>query len=589
MYKIFLVLGFVLFCSCGNGQSSKPSTLPRGGDTTPGFKLPEAYEGMPDDPVLQKSTNRIVNSNSTPKEKILQDKRFPTSRYLNLLPELDIEPAKMPHTSPRTRVITPNDFDSWEAAGVNDAGIDQLLMTPGDYTDWGPVIPKRSGSKSKSLIIRYYDPESNHPYSPEHPVRLKKLNKEVIVEGFKFDGISYWILHGLTFRGKMKIKRDLVGGISSSLFRSDNIVVDYCLFEDGLGRALRLYNASYNYIQNCVFRHTDSSFNGDGVAIGISATREKVSRSNKIINNEIINFSDGVGITRQYAKEGSGAEDQTGEGPGNVFENNDIYVTPEIYRYNESDTLACAENAFDFKTGTKSTLPEDRILIISNRLWGFRPADRSCGPSGSAGEAIIMQRMASNVLIKDNIIFDCNQGAFVKGTARKFPEEKVENIALVNNLFYKVGSYAKIGHHGTVFVLGRGIDAYYNTVIDATKLLWITGNRAENRFQCNTFIGMDSTTAYPTNRKSWSSMNAWYDYPDANQIYSHNGKENVFGKKASEAKLDDFVFYVKRWTGPERVLIPNAIPTTAKSGPKVGTEQGCSCGKGGEGNRWWNN
>jgi hypothetical protein len=64
------------------------------------------------------------------------------------------------------------------------------------------------------------------------------------------------------------------------------------------------------------------------------------------VNNEIINFNDGMGFPREGNPTGS-ESDLVGECLDNVFENNDIYITDLLYN---PDGTACAENSMDFKT-----------------------------------------------------------------------------------------------------------------------------------------------------------------------------------------------------------------------------------------------
>ena len=61
---------------------------------------------------------------------------------------------------------------------------------------------------------------------------------------------------------------------------------------------------------------------------------------------------------------------QTGACPATIFAYNNIYLTSDFYDKNDK---AYAENAIDLKNGTLSTLPEDKIKIYKNKIWGFRP------------------------------------------------------------------------------------------------------------------------------------------------------------------------------------------------------------------------
>lgn len=607
MHKFIFVFSLFFCFSCGSCKSNKPAavvqqpktstappSIPQGNTkrdpATPGFRLPDNFANQKDPAVLQRSTAKPAAS-TTPKEAAMADVRFPQSKYLHPLRELDINAAKPPHTSPKARILKPGAYASWEAAGINDPAIEQFLLTPGDYTGWGALRPTRSGKDKAPVILRYYDPGAAMPYHPEHPVKLKARGKEAIIEGIRFDNINYWTIHGISFRGKSADKRGVVGGAMNRLSEANYIVIDYCLIEDVSRGAIRMANTSYCHIQNNVFRQNNLDLNGDGGAVGITASRDREARNNRIVNNEIINFNDGVGLPREGARNRETKDpemDMVGDCPGTVFENNDIYITDALYVKNAEGVFSCAENAMDLKNGTKSLVPEDRVKIISNRMWGFRPSDPNCGPSGSAGPAITLHRNASNIIMRDNIIFDVPIVLTVVGHDRKFPDESMENIAFINNLCFDIKKTTPYPYGGSAFVLATGIDAYYNTIVNSRQAVYISNDKAINRFQCNTFVNIETAEAFPDQAKrSWSDLNAWYQAPEKNRLYSPNGQRITTGKTVKEADLDEFVFYIKRWTGPERRTVPNAIPSTTKKGPKVPVASDCHCAKGGEGGRWW--
>ncbi|MCB0640201.1 MAG: hypothetical protein KDC44_01115 [Phaeodactylibacter sp.] len=158
----------------------------------------------------------------------------------------------------------------------------------------------------------------------------------------------------------------------------------------------------------------------------------------------------------------------------------------------------------------------------------------------------------------------------------------------MNNLFYDMKDVIPGNFNsGLAFRISADVDVYYNTVVGARQLVFIQEKKARNRFQCNTFIDIEEAFPYEKNNQSWAGMNAWYNYPDKEKIYSHRAKNNTFGTTIDAAELDDFTFYVRRWTGPEKVVLKDAIPSVRKKGPKVSGEEGCHCATGGEGDRWW--
>jgi hypothetical protein len=97
-----------------------------------------------------------------------------------------------------------------------------------------------------------------------------------------------------------------------------------------LSQAIRMVNVTGCIIQNCVFQQFDRRLNGDGGAVAIQASRDRTSSENRFVNNEIINFNDGMGFPREGNPTGS-ESDLVGECLDNVFENNDIYITDLLY------------------------------------------------------------------------------------------------------------------------------------------------------------------------------------------------------------------------------------------------------------------
>lgn len=516
---------------------------------------------------------------------------FPQSQYEADLSEvLDFPDNKPPHKQPRTRIVEPGKFQSWQEVGLNDANFDVFLITPGDYTSLGRLDITLSGTASKRRVVRYYNPKAADPYNPPHPVRMAgKPDQEVVLEAIRLESASYWVFHGLTFRGKGVDKKGFVGGMITQIAHgADHNVINYCLFEKFLAiAAIRIYNASYNTIQNSVVRDKGGVVGVDMGGIGISATEGKESRGNRIVNNEIYNVTDAVGLIYNVARDGDEERSQTGSVPATILENNDFYITEDLYRQKGNEEWACAENAIDLKSGTKSTLPADRIRIVNNRMWGFRPTDQSCGGSGSPGTGIVFHRNASNILIQDNIFLNMAQGISVFGVNPKYPEEKVENVAIINNLFYDIKQTTEIDVTGDVFRFSTGVDAYYNTICRAPRLMFVKEKTTTNRFQCNTIIDVKEATPWKKNRQSYANLNAWYGYPDRDSIYSFQGRQNTFGASAAEAGLEDYSFYVRRWTGPERVTLKGVVPGKSGKRPQIKPEDGCHCGPGGEGGRWW--
>ncbi len=487
---------------------------------------------------------------------------FPRSVYASALPMLDFPEGKPPHEMSDVRIITPESASSWQEAGINDGRWTYFLITPGDYRDWGPLVLKRSGSARARRILRYYNPQSRSPYHPPHPVHLSKDNKkEVLLESFEMAGADYWVLHGLTFRGKASRKRGLQGGLTSKVKPgSDYNIIDYCLFEQFLGlAAIRILQGNHNLIQRCVFRDKVEGVGVDMGGIVISARAGEEARGNLIVENEFYNLSDAVGLLYNVPRQGNRASNaQTGSVPATVIENNDIYIQPRLYVQKSDGEWACAEDGLDIKVGTKSTKPEDRVRILNNRIWGFRPTDQSCGGSGSTGVGILLHRQASNILIKGNIIFNTAQGIVVFGDNPKKPGEKVENISIENNLLYDIRHSVQRAQIGLALKLIAPCKVEYNTVCKAEELLFVHRRQSLHEIRYNVFKDIRK----PVEELQAPSgliceANMWINTPE--EALLHRGQKADRLGSSGKFKWRDYTIYCRRWTGPEQVVFEDVL------------------------------
>ncbi len=488
---------------------------------------------------------------------------FPKSMYGDSMGVLDFPEGKPPHTLAEVRIINQKAFSSWEEAGINDERFRYFLIEPGDYRGWGPLVLKRSGALHAPRILRYYDPRVRDSYRPPHPVRLADGDgREVLLESFEFFGADYWVLHGLTFRGKASRKRGLQGGLTSKMKPgSDHNIIDYCLFERFLGiAALRILQSNDNLIQRCVFRNKTEGMGVDMGGIVISARAGGEARGNRIVDNEFYNLTDAVGLQYNVPRKGNRESNaQTGSVPATVIENNDIYLEPRLYREKEDGEWACAEDGLDIKVGSKSNKPEDRILVLGNRIWGFRPTDQSCGGSGSTGVGILLHRQASNILIKDNIIFNTAQGIVVFGENPKKPGEKVENITIENNLICDMRRAVDREQMGLAMRLVAPCTLRYNTVCKAEELFFFHVRQSEHVLRHNLFKDIKRASGFQMPSGLVAEANLWVNVPEKAIVHRGVCADRVLSQEEALA-WRDYGFFCRRWTGPQFVHLKAVLP-----------------------------
>lgn len=494
---------------------------------------------------------------SAPKVALKKANKFADSKYRRDMSMLDFSANQPPHKRKDVMVVTPDLGYDWRGLLYKNPDIRYFLITPGDYRKWGDLRPMYSGTAEQPYIFRYYNPKAAQPYNTAHPVKRKIQGKEAVLERFQFNGVSHWVMHGLTFRGQATEKDGKHGGMYSCFWGGSNHnIIDYCLVEQVVwGNAIRISDGSHNSVQRCVIRDKIEGFTGDNIGVTIDATVGKKARDNRVVDCEIYNVTDAVQLVYQV-KMGRNAP-ITGEVPGTIIDNNDMYITKKLYRYKDGQELACAENGIDIKVGTASLADKDKVRIINNRIWGYRTTDQTC--SGvSNGTAIGIHRNASNILVENNIIFDVPRGVGVAGKSTQFPGDNVSHITVRNNILYNINSTAD--NSGFAFVAYSDAQFTENTV-KKTKYYLLTPSDVLSVFNNNLVIDAEQKIPNDKRVKCSFEQNSWVKgktlLKEDNAL--QNNTKNRTSKITQQADLGDFIFYVKRWTKPERIIIPKVL------------------------------
>lgn len=496
---------------------------------------------------------------SAPKVALKKANKFADSKYLRDMSVLDFPTNQPPHKRKDVLVVTPDmAYDSWRGLLFKNKNIRYFLITPGDYRKWGDLRPQFSGTAKQPYIFRYYDPKAAQPYDTAHPAKRKIQGKEAVLERFQFNGVSHWVMRGLTFRGQATEKDGKYGGMYSCLLGGSNHnIIDYCLVEQVVwGNAIRINNGSHNSVQRCVIRDKIEGFTGDNVGVTIDATVGEKARDNRVVDCEIYNVTDAVQLVYQV-RMGRNAP-ITGEVPGTIIDNNDMYITKKLYTHKDGQELACAENGIDVKVGTASFVDKDKIRLINNRIWGYRTTDPTCSGS-SNGSAIEIHRNASNILVENNIIFDVPRGVGVAGKSTQFPEEDVSHITVRNNILYNINSTAD--NSGFAFVAYSDAQFIENTVKKAKYYLTVPYDVA-SVFNNNLVIDIEQKIPNDKRVKCSFEQNNWVKGKTLlkkDKALLQDNKKNRASKITQQADFEDFIFYVKRWTKPERITIPQVL------------------------------
>jgi hypothetical protein len=289
-------------------------------------------------------------------------------------------------------VLRPDDFTDWSNVFDEHPDVEDYLLEPGDYRSWGECAINRANPADHRRLIRFID-TAKRPWD--------RISSEAVTQGFQFaSGAAHWAVHGLTLRGH---------GLAMSIVRpgAEHITFDSLLIEDvDKVHTIRLAG-NHCTVQNSVIRRAWAPGHDTvGVTIAVDGVPNI---GNRILDNEIYDCSDGVGVTWDDSDSNHYLECRD-----LVVEGNDIYLTDVRHVHRPEPAFppnpgyprihATAENGIDIKTGPRTTTAP--LRFVRNRIWGFRTPQPGSAQE-SDGAAITIHKAAQRILFTDNVIFDC--------------------------------------------------------------------------------------------------------------------------------------------------------------------------------------
>ncbi len=438
-------------------------------------------------------------------------------------------PITLPDCDPQNPAVAFISSNSdWDR--INDPSKRVFCVEPGNYTAKGKIVLTASGASGNERYILYRDPA--RPNDDTHPVDMASANR-VVVARIDIDGGDYWVID--------RIAVDARFGGSSFKNNAQHNILNRMLIENANG-GLLFIRASNNTVQNSVLRKIAPAPRKDRHCILTEGQLSNI----RIVNNEIYDCAaDGV--------------QSVGQIEGGIIANNDIYLTSALYsdcngNLNTSGDCACAENAIDIKSVTDSVSPPQSkwLMIIGNRMWGFRRTDKACGGTGDAGHVIVTHNAeADYTLILNNIIMNAPRGFTVANTGP-------DHVSVIGNIFYKI--HDRFSGTGKAIVANNGKrhEYYFNTIIDTDQYLAAGGT--DNDFRCNVIINGGVPTGW-WGTGGESDYNAYYNTSE----HSNPGSNDIIHLDVAAAQHTEYCFTRKRLTGPETYCIPNARP--ARSSP----------------------
>jgi hypothetical protein len=476
---------------------------------------------------------------------------FEESRYLENVPE----------PGPCDVVITTTNQNT-TIPMLDDPSKYVFCISPGNYRAQGHIRLYTSGTSSRRRYLRYNGP------SPTLPA-IRQSNR-VLLHGLILNEASWWVVDGITVQPTAAqdlaylvaifgSSRNVIQGslIDASLQPNHRFQQGIVFGSTGPGADVPGIPSTYNTIQRNVIRGGNKSrlpLDYTGINIPVEDLPGANSDYNKILDNEIYDWGDGIQISRN---------DELCNGAlprGTLIDNNDIYIT-KAKRVRCSDgapdpsgECSCSENAIDMKVAGGAN-PVYWTRITNNRMWGFRPTLRdvpSCGGSGARGQAVTAGNpCAGYVFVARNKIMDSTVGVMTNGTEWR----------VVGNLIYEMRD-ADDSRGVAIFPLDQN-DALiqFNTAVAVDNSYTDSGSGVLT--QCNAVIhdralegaqgsrGTDHVTRYNTQYESFSP--------------EYVGSTNVKYPNDNQSQNRELCFYRKRWTQEEEVCIPFA--ETVSSSP----------------------
>jgi hypothetical protein len=443
-------------------------------------------------------------------------------------------------------VITPTN-QATTLPQLNDPSKRVFCVNPGNYRAAKHIYLKTPGTATARRYLRY-----NAPFPA--PPAIQQTSRAVF-HGIVIGDSSYWVLEGLTIQPTTQDLSHLLG-----IFSSHHNVVEGNLID--ASQQQNIYGAqkgvnisansvgvpsTYNSIQNNVIRGGNLlrvPVDYTGVRVGAEQHAGAYNDYNKILDNEIYDWGDGVQV---HALADTCNVDANPR--GTLIDGNDIYIT-SAKRVRCSDGVpdpngkcSCSENGVDVKSPASSRY--DRwTRITNNRLWGFRPtleAVQSCGGSGSNGQAITGNECSAHVFVAKNLVMDSTTGILEAGTDWR----------IVSNLLTEIRA-TDSWHPGVALFPISSAELRFNTVVAVDNAYEDAGTDVLT--QCNAVIHDRSARGGGGGRGANHVTRYNYLYESVNSNFS--GSTDRSFPNDTDSRNSTHCQLRKRWTGVQEICVP---------------------------------
>ena len=461
-------------------------------------------------------------------------------------------------------VVTPANFTT-TLTQLNDPTKYVFCVRSGDYRAVGERLITASGTQQRRRFLRF-DPPDGKRNAVQRPARA-------IFEDLRILG-SWWVIEGLTIQPQSGLTQSFVtiqGGGHNIL---DGNLIDGIEHVPQLSSqnavVIEAYNgnrAIYNSVQGNVIRNGNQQRRpGDyaGVVIVSGATQGETNDFNKVLDNEIYDWGDGISVA------GNTADcSEPGVQHGTVIDGNDVYITAakridcNTGAPDPNGGCSCSENGVDVKLDPGAN-PSNWTRITNNRLWGFRPTSpsHSCGGSGADGQAITAGNTCSaHVIAANNFIQDPTQG-IVANRSWIVAGNLINETRMSNGRTWS-----------SVAILptpsATDVEIQFNTVVGTDSAY--DNQAAMINTRCNVVIeSLGLKGATQPNATNITAYNYLYNSSTENFTLS----TNEFWPRTEMSHDTDYCFWRRRWTSPELVCIP--LGSTTSASPHAGAVANCN-------------
>jgi hypothetical protein len=463
-------------------------------------------------------------------------------------------------------IVTPSNYTTTLAyLYVNDPSRRVFCVEPGDYRARGQLLLNASGTPESPRFLRFH--------ADDGVANASHRSEQAIFEAIRVLG-SWWVIQGLT----VQPLAPTTGWFFSSYGGDHN------LFDGNFGDGSQQWNthanvgvmlagfegdpATHNTVQRNLLRHGNrSKLDADFTGVQVAAANNPGEDNdyNKVLDNEIVDWGDGVSVGR-YTTDCS----EPGVQHGTIVDGNDIYLTEakridcDTGAANPNGECACAENGIDVKA-SPGPLAEHWTRLTRNRIWGHRPTSRTiaCGGSGSNGQGITAgNTCAAWVLVAQNVVLDTTTGVNPGG----------HDWIIVGNLLHEIRAVTGFEHMSkgiNASTAAQSLDIQFNTMVGVDTSYDDGAVDVDTR--CNAVVDDVGMMGFgmPRGANHVTSLNFLYRASPLNFL----GADNPQFATPEESAGGELCFWRKRWTAPERVCIPLAQPTAAS--PHVGAIGSC--------------